>query len=146
MMSKFGDSLFNKHKKRICLMAVMFVSLSIFLFFIVATMRSYPASSIVISPSGRYILENVRVGKILTLGGLAYLRVVDRQNPQEVYRTPLYDTQSLDMRVTEDDVTVGIAWIYFNRGNKTFDIAMPQWESHWLNMFISNTPYVYLEN
>lgn len=145
-MSDFGASLFNKYKKHICLMAVLFVSLSIFLFFIVVTMRNYPASSTVISPSGRYILENVRVGKILTLGGLAYLRVVDRQNPQEVYRTPLYDTQSLDMRVTENKATVGVAWIYFNRDKKTFDIAMPQWESHWLNVFISNTPYVYLEN
>jgi hypothetical protein len=109
-------------------------------------MQNYPASSTVISPSGRYVMENVRVGKILTLGGLAYLRIIDRQNPQEVYRTPLYDTQSLDMRASENESTVGIAWIYFDKDKKAFEIALPQWESHWLNLFISNTPYVYLEN
>ncbi|WP_206360452.1 hypothetical protein, partial [Pseudomonas viridiflava] len=125
---------------------VLLVVLSVLLFSVVTTMKNHPASSTVVSPSGRYILENVRVGRILTLGGMAYLRVIDRQNPQEVYRTPLYDTQSLDMRVTEDNETVGIAWIYFNRDKKTFDIAMPQWESHWLNMFISNTPYAHIEN
>ncbi|MBB3241129.1 hypothetical protein FHW68_002649 [Pseudomonas sp. Tn43] len=145
-MAELSDLFFNKYRKYTCRMAVLLVTLSVLLFFVVTTMRNYPASSTVVSPSGRYILENVRVGKIFTLGGMAYLRVIDRQHPQEVYRTPLYDTQSLDMRVTEDDSTVGIAWIYFNRAQKTFDIAMPQWESHWLNMFISNTPYVHLEN
>lgn len=127
-------------------MAVLFVFFSVSLFFVVSAMRNYPASSTVISPSGRYVMENVRVGKILTLGGMAYLRVIDRQNPQEVYRTPLYDTQSLDMRASENASTVGIVWIYFNKDKKTFEMALPQWETHWLNIFISNTPYVYLEN
>ncbi|MHC8329762.1 hypothetical protein [Pseudomonas sp. LB1P83] len=146
MMPGFSSLFVGKHRKGIRRAVVLLVALSVLLFSVVNTMKNYPASSTVVSPSGRYILENVRVGRILTLGGMAYLRVIDRQNPQEVYRTPLYDTQSLDMRVTEDDETVGIAWIYFNRDNKTFDIAMPQWESHWLNMFISNTPYVHIEN
>ncbi|HGM5550173.1 MULTISPECIES: hypothetical protein [Pseudomonas] len=136
----------NKRRKAAFCVAVLFVVFSVSLFFVVFAMRNYPASSTVISPSGRYVMENVRVGKILTLGGMAYLRVIDRQNPQEVYRTPLYDTQSLDMRASENESTVGIAWIYFNKSKKTFEIAMPQWESHWLNMFISNTPYEILEN
>lgn len=146
MMPGFSSLFFDKHRKGVRRAIILLVVLSVLLFSVVNTMKNYPASSTVVSPSGRYILENVRVGRILTLGGMAYLRVIDRQNPQEIYRTPLYDTQSLDMRVTEDDETVGIAWIYFNRDKKTFDIAMPQWESHWLNMFISNTPYVHIEN
>ncbi|CAI8923478.1 DUF1616 domain-containing protein [Pseudomonas sp. IT-P2] len=145
MISVFG-LLVHKHRKGIRIAIALLMVIFALLFYVVAAMKNYPASSTVISPSGRYILENVRVGKVLTLGGMAYLRVIDRQAPQEVYRTPLYDTQSLDMRVTEDGETVGIAWIYFNRDKKTFDIAMPQWESHWLNIFISNTPYEHIEN
>lgn len=138
--------IFHKYRKAAFWVAVLFVFFSVSLFFVVSAMRNYPASSTVISPSGRYVMENVRVGKILTLGGMAYLRIIDRQNPQEVYRTPLYDTQSLDMRASENASTVGIVWIYFNKDKKTFEIALPQWETHWLNIFISNTPYVYLEN
>ncbi len=91
-------------------------------------------------------MENVRVGKIFMLGGMAYLRVIDTQEPEKTYRTPLYDTQSLDMRAFEDEAEVGITWIYFDRKNKTFTISMPQWEESWLNIFISNTQYNVLEN
>lgn len=145
-MAGLNYLIFHKYRKAAFWVAVSFVLFSVSLFFVVSAMRNYPASSTVISPSGRYVMENVRVGKILTLGGMAYLRVIDRQNPQEVYRTPLYDTQSLDMRATENESTVGIAWIYFDKDKKAFEIALPQWQSHWLNLFISNTPYVYLEN
>lgn len=145
-MAGFSYFMFRKYRKATGRIAVLLVLLFVSLFFVVSTMQNYPASSTVISPSGRYVMENVRVGKILTLGGMAYLRIIDRQNPQEVYRTPLYDTQSLDMRASENESTVGIAWIYFDKDKKAFEIALPQWESHWLNLFISNTPYVYLEN
>lgn len=100
-MARLNYLIFNKHRKAASCVAVLFVVFSVSLLFVVSAMRNYPASSTVISPSGRYVMENVRVGKILTLGGMAYLRVIDRQNPQEVYRTPLYDTQSLDMRTSE---------------------------------------------
>lgn len=106
----------------------------------------YPASTTQVSPSGRYVMENVRVGQIFMLGGMAYLRVIDTEEPGKTYRTPLYDTQSLDMRAFEDEAEVGITWIYFDRTNKTFTISMPQWEESWLNVFISNTPYKVLEN
>ncbi|MHC8369318.1 hypothetical protein ACYZT2_00525 [Pseudomonas sp. MDT1-85] len=115
-------------------------------FFVVKAMLGYPASSMLVSPSGRYIIENVRVGRIVTLGGMAYLRVTDREHPKEVYRTPLYSTQSLDMQSVENDKMVGVSWLYFNKNEKTFDIAMPRWEWHWLNIFISNTPYVHMED
>lgn len=112
----------------------------------VSAMLGYPASTTTASPSGRYTIENVRVGRIFMLGGMAYLRVVDSKEPGKVYRTPLYDTQSLDMRTFEDDTEVGITWIAFEKKDKTFIISMPQWEESWLNIFISNTPYEILEN
>lgn len=112
----------------------------------VCNILGYSASTTQFSPSGRYVMENVRVGKVFMLGGMAYLRVMDTQEPGKTYRTPLYDTQSLDMRAFENEAEVGITWIYFDRKNKTFTISMPQWEESWLNMFISNTPYKVLEN
>jgi hypothetical protein len=140
--SKFF-ALLGKRSVRWLIVCVVFISV---LFFVVKAMLGYPASSMIVSPSGRYIIENVRVGRIVTLGGMAYLRVTDREHPQKVYRTPLYSTQSLDMRPVENDKMVGISWMYFNKNEQTFDIAMPQWEWHWLNLFISNTPYVHQEN
>ncbi|KAB0512667.1 hypothetical protein [Pseudomonas koreensis] len=116
------------------------------LVYCVNAMLGYPASTTTASPSGRYTIENVRVGRIFMLGGMAYLRVVDSKDPGKVYRTPLYDTQSLDMRTFEDDAEVGITWIAFEKKDKVFIISMPQWEENWLNIFISNTPYEILEN
>lgn len=145
-MAWYGGLFSFKRRKGIFRTVVVLIATAVLLFFVVTTMRNYPANVTVVSPSGRYILENVPVGKVLTLGGMAYLRVIDRENPQEVYRTPLYSTQLLDMRTTETETTVGVVWIYFDHDKKTFEIAMPAWESHWLNMFISNTPYVHVED
>ncbi|EJM68148.1 hypothetical protein PMI30_01594 [Pseudomonas sp. GM50] len=94
-----------------------------------------------ISPSGRYIMENVGVGRWWYWNDMAYLRVIDRQHPEKVYRTPLYEMDSFDMRAFEDEKEVGIVWIYFDLVNKAFTVHMPQWKPHWLNYFISNTPY-----
>ncbi|OLU28804.1 hypothetical protein BVH03_12140 [Pseudomonas sp. PA15(2017)] len=112
----------------------------------VNAMLGYPASSSQVSPSGRYVMESVRVDRVFMLGGMGYLRVIDTQEPRRVYRTPLYDTQSLDMRVFEDDVEVGVTWIDFDKKHKEFAISMPQWKGNWLNVFVSNTPYTHLEN
>ncbi|MHC8346835.1 hypothetical protein [Pseudomonas sp. RT6P73] len=136
--------MFNK-KWVWCFSFVLVTSLAL-LIYCVNAMLGYPASTTQVSPSGRYVMENVRVGKVFMLGGMAYLRVIDTQDPKKTYRTPLYDTQSLDMRAFEDEGEVGITWIYFDRKNKTFTISMPQWEESWLNVFISNTPYTHLEN
>jgi len=116
------------------------------LIYCVNAMLDYPSDVSVESPSGRYVMQNVPVEKIFMLGGMAYLRVTDRQNPQKVYRTPLYDMQSLDMRPFENEKRVGISWIDFDQQAKTFTISMPQWKESWLNVFISNTPYTNLEN
>ncbi|WP_139834941.1 hypothetical protein [Pseudomonas sp. B35(2017)] len=132
--------------KYLLLAGAVLVVLSFWTWYCVNAMIGFPAGITQISPSGRYILENVRVGKIFPFGGMAYLRVIDRENPQVVYRTPLYDTQSLDMNTNETESTVGIVWIYFDRNKKSFEIAMPEWEESWMNMFISNTPYTHLEN
>ncbi|MCD5989311.1 hypothetical protein KDX30_15520 [Pseudomonas sp. CDFA 553] len=119
---------------------IVFVGL---LVVVVNKMCNYPSNVTTVDTSGRYLLQNVPVGRILGLGGMAYLRVIDKEHPGEVYRTPLYSTQLLDMRLYEDDTSVGVYWLYFNKNEKTFDIAMPQWDWHWLNLFISNTSYVH---
>lgn len=126
--------------------SLSFVLMFALLAYCVNAMLGFPASTTKASPSGGYIIENVRVGRIFMLGGMAYLRIIDSKEPAKVYRSPLYDTQSLDMRAYEDDTEVGITWIDFNKKNKTFTISMPQWEESWLNFFISNTPYEVIPN
>jgi hypothetical protein len=136
----------SRHKNAIFRGALVLVVLVGLLVVVVNKICNFPANVTNIDTSGRYLLQNVPVGGILGLGGMAYLRVVDKEHPEKAYRTPLYSTQSLDMRLFEDDKSVGVYWLYFNKEEKTFEIAMPQWEWHWLNLFISNTPYVHLEN
>ena len=83
---------------------------------------SYP------SPSGRFILQSVLLAP---WSDLAYIRVIDTQATGSTFRTPLYGQQYTDMRLHEDEKTVGTYWIDFDS---------------WLNIFISNTPYRIIEN
>jgi hypothetical protein len=135
----------GRRKKMLRIAALLIICIAV-LFLVVNKMLNFPANVTTVDTSGRYLLENVPVGGIPGFAGMAYLRVIDKKHPEEVYRTPLYSTQLLDMRLTEDQSSVGVYWMYFNKDKKTFDIAMPQWEWHWMNIFISNTPYVHLEN
>lgn len=50
------------------------------------------------------------------------------------------------MRVYEDSQTVGVTWVDFQKDMKVFLIAIPDWEDHWINIFISDTPYTVLQN
>ncbi|UVL61599.1 hypothetical protein LOY37_26910 [Pseudomonas sp. B21-012] len=101
-----------------------------------------PGEVRVVSESGRYLMENVPVGGwLVPFDDLAYLRFIDRSNQKQVYRTPLFSQTSLDMRDYEDDGTVGIVWISLYKADGHIEIAIPNWKPHWLNYFISNTPY-----
>ncbi|WJN59630.1 hypothetical protein OH686_12835 [Pseudomonas sp. SO81] len=77
---------------------------------------------------------------------LAYIRVIDTQAPASTFRTPLYDKHYTDMRSHEDDRAVGVVWFDFDKQQQTFEIGVPEWQSSWLNLFISNTPYRIIEN
>jgi hypothetical protein len=125
---------------------IISVVFSTVLVVVVNKMCNYPANVTTVNTFGRHILQNVPVGGILGFAGMAYLRVIDREQPEEIYRSPLYSTQLLGMRLFEDDKSVSVYWLHFNKREKTFDIAMPQWDRHWIKIFISNTPYVYLKN
>lgn len=106
-----------------------------------------PADVSMSSESGRYTIENVPLKGLLSMsGGMAYLRIIDRAKNNKTFRTPLYSTQSLDMRDYEDSIVVGIVGIDFNKNNHRFIIGVPQWRHHWLNWFISNTPYEIVPN
>lgn len=100
-----------------------------------------------LSPSGEYRLENVPVnGPFFLLGGKAYLRIVSTQRPHEVYRSPLYNLESVDMTKFEDDQELGIVWVTWRKHAKDFEIALPDWRENWQNIFISNTPYTVYPN
>ncbi|WP_339452939.1 hypothetical protein [Pseudomonas sp. EA_5y_Pfl2_R50] len=101
-----------------------------------------PASSSVVSESGNYLIENVPVrGWLVPFDDLAYLRITDKQDSNAVFRSPLYPRSAVDMGTHEDDVIVGIVWIDFYKRDQHFGIRVPEWKPHWLNSFISNTPY-----
>lgn len=106
-----------------------------------------PASISEVSPLGGYLIENVPIGGMLApLGGLAYLRIIDRQSPDQVFRSPLYLRQSVDMRVTEDERGLGVTWVVFDKRRRRFILSIPQWRPDWRNTFISNTPYEVMPN
>lgn len=106
-----------------------------------------PASVSDVSPLGGYLIENVPVGGVLApLGGLAYLRIIDHQNPDQVFRSPLYLRQSVDIRVTEDAQSLGVTRIEFDKRQRRFTLSIPQWRPDWRNTFISNTPYDVVPN
>ncbi|BBN65835.1 MULTISPECIES: hypothetical protein [Pseudomonas] len=98
------------------------------------------------SPSGDYLIESVPASSLLTPRDAVYLRFTDLRNPDKIYRTPLFSDISLDMQADEDQNTVGVIFIEFNKKSKKFTLALPNPREHWLDFFVSNTPYKVLEN
>ncbi|WP_454846752.1 MULTISPECIES: hypothetical protein [Pseudomonas] len=98
------------------------------------------------SPSGQYLIESVPASSLLTPRDFVYLRFTDLNNPSQVYRTPLFSELELDMRADEDEKTVGVVFIEFDKSSKAFTLGLSSPKKHWLNFFISNTPYRVLEN
>lgn len=133
--------------KKLTITASTFSILAVIFFWNIGIAIRAPADVSMSSELGRYTIENVPLKGLLSMpGGMAYLRIVDHQQNNNTFRTPLYSTQSLDMRDFEDSKSVGIYWIIFYKDKESFSIGMPQWRPHWLNRFISNTPYEIVPN
>jgi hypothetical protein len=92
------------------------------------------------------LIESVPASSLLTPRDFVYLRFTDLNNPNQVYRTPLFSELELDMRADEDEKTVGVVFIEFDKSSKAFTLGLSSPKKHWLNFFISNTPYRVLEN
>ncbi|MCG3663178.1 hypothetical protein L5F37_07190 [Aliarcobacter butzleri] len=137
----------NMVSKKFLLATTLITTITILLALQIHTFLNRPANSSTTSKSGRYLMENVHVNGILVgFEKLGYLRITDKEIPEAVFRSPLYDLQSLDMQSYEDNLTVGIVWVDFLKIEQSFIIASPNWSEHWLNIFISNTPYEVIEN
>lgn len=126
--------------------SVLAISLALILVAVIGvkidTLINRPASSAVTSESSRYLIESVPVGGVLVaFEDFSYLRITDKYTPGVVFRSPLYSRQYLDMRAYEDSLTVGVVWVDFFKAANRFVIRVPEWKEHWLNIFISNTPY-----
>ncbi|MDI3353513.1 hypothetical protein MO767_03835 [Pseudomonas sp. UYIF39] len=98
------------------------------------------------SPSGQYLIESVPASSLLTPRDSVYLRFTDLNNPDQVYRTPLFSELELDMSADEDEKTVGVVFITLDKSSKKFKLELSSPRTSLLNIFISNTPYKVLEN
>ncbi|WP_235810104.1 hypothetical protein [Pseudomonas syringae group genomosp. 3] len=108
----------------------------------ISNLKHHQASSFVVSETGEYLIENVSArGLLAPFENLSYLRITDKRDSNTVFRSPLYPSSSLDMSSHEDEVIVGIVWLDFYKRDQHFVLRFPEWETHWLNFFISNTPY-----
>lgn len=125
----------------------LFAAFALFLGLSMNEALDAPASVSLVSPQAGHLIESVPVRGLLTPGGgLSYLRIVDRQDPTQVFRSPLYLRQSVDMQVSEDEQTLGVTWIEFDKRERRFVLSIPQWRPDWRNLFISNTPYEVVPN
>lgn len=130
-----------RSRKTVLLLCLLVVVVSIFVVSLNGLLKRQ-ASSFIVSESGHYLIENVPVrGLLVPFDDLAYLRVTDKRDSSAVFRSPLYLRNTVDMSAHEDDVIVGIVWIDFYKRDQHFGIRVPDWKEHWLNRFISNTPY-----
>lgn len=113
-----------------------------------------PARTQVVSPQGGYLIESVTVFDPLEIlsglivpfsewGQMSYLRIIDRQDPSKVYRTPMFATSYTDFSLRSEDSRYldAIVWVKFDKQEQRFIIGMPDWRPNWRNIFISNTPY-----
>lgn len=100
-----------------------------------------------VSPSGLYREELVVVKTFISpFKGVSYMRFFEVKHPDSVYRTPVLDLMNLDMKDYEDDKEVGVFFLSFLKEKKVFEISLPNWCSHWMNVFVSNTPYTVYGN
>ncbi|WPN57828.1 hypothetical protein [Pseudomonas sp. P9_31] len=130
-----------RHKYSISL-AVLLIAIAIIVVEVLERAPDYSKKS----PSGQYLIESVPASSLLTPRDFVYLRFTDLNNPSQVYRTPLFSELELDMRADEDEKTVGVVFIDFDKSSKVFTLWLSSPKKHWLNFFISNTPYRVLEN
>jgi len=133
-------------KKYIVWTLACVVGLFAFVGLVVVGVLTRSASVSDVSPSGKYIIESVSASSLLTPRGTVYLRIIDRDHVSQVYRSPIFSQDSLDMRFREDDATVGVVFIEMDKATKKYTLWLSGTKEHWLNFFISNTPYEILEN
>lgn len=94
-----------------------------------------------LSPSRQYIVERVPFDFSFFGESLSYLRVTDQDAPKYIYRSPLYPTRLLEMRVNESKGKIGIPNIDFLTDRKKFIFHAQHLEEYRLNRLISNTAY-----
>ncbi|WP_347928368.1 hypothetical protein [Pseudomonas helvetica] len=131
----------NSASKCLVYAAALMISLVIAIAIIVIGILTRVPDVSKLSPSGRYLIASVPASSLLTPRDAVYLRFTDRDHPDQVYRTPLFSDVSLDMGAFEDAQTVGVVFIDFDKQGKKFTLGLSNPREHWLDFFISNTPY-----
>lgn len=128
-------------KKYVMSMVALVVGVVFFIAFVVNGVLTRAPDVSKLSPSGRYFIESIPASSLLSPRDAVYLRFTDRDHPDQTYRTLMFSELSLDMRAREDEKTVGVVFIDLDKASKKFTLWLSSPEEHWLNIFISNTPY-----
>ncbi|MEO8646595.1 MAG: hypothetical protein ABI447_34925 [Pseudomonas sp.] len=127
-------------------MAALLVSLIIAVAIILAGVVDRASDVSKMSPSGQYLIESVPASSLLTPRDSVYLRFTDLNNPDQVYRTPLFSELELDMSSDEDEKTVGVVFITLDKSSKKFKLELSSPRPSLFNIFVSNTPYEVIDN
>jgi hypothetical protein len=98
------------------------------------------AGAELVSQSGRYKIESVNVLFPYVYDNYVYFRVIDLDNPSQIYRSPIV-RDGVDFHSFENSREVGVVWLGFNKRTHEFHVSFPGWHESWINLFISNTPY-----
>lgn len=98
------------------------------------------AGAELLSQSGRYKIESVNVLFPYVYDNYVYFRVIDLDNPSQIYRSPIV-RDGVDFHSFENAREVGVVWLGFNKRTHEFNVSFPGWQESWINLFISNTPY-----
>lgn len=127
-------------------LAALLISFLIAVAFIVNGVLSRAPDVSKKSPYGHYLIESVPASSLLTPRDSVYLRFTDLNDLGHVYRTPLFSDVSLDMTADGSDDAVGVVFIMLDKKSKEFTLALSNPRKHWLDLFISNTPYEVIPN
>lgn len=127
----------NSFRKILLLFAIFSILLTAEIYRVLNFSRGYS----VYSPSGKYLLEEVRVFTPLAPSfNMGFFRIYDEVGGRE-YRSPLFRYDEFEMRVYESQQLVGVYDLLLSKPDGTFQVALNHWCPHWLNYLVSNAPY-----
>jgi hypothetical protein len=132
----------NKVLKTLCLL----ISIVVLRFFGFVQYAICQFATLDFSFTKNYRLEYGSVSLPWTYKKYAYIRITQVSHPASVYRSPVIDADSNDLRGRETDKSIVIYWLSFDKEDHHFRLSFPGWRESWIDLSISNTKYTVIAN